>query len=804
MTVISVKVGAATTSTAVVVTEVTSVSAVRVAVATNPGLVDAIYHGPVTPATQGAHFVAKVDITGLNAETRYYYQVEHAAVLNTTFPGQFITNPTPNTPASFTVWMGGDGGLSPASPGIGAVLASNRMTNHPIYETIRGRAVDNDWLFGFHMGDEHYYDLTSGSHGIVGGPSLANYRRAKSDVQLQTNQHALNRSVPMISMWDDHDFLGNDLSAVADPVAAARCAQVYREREPHYPLETSEGVYFSHQVGRVLFVVLDSRYYASANADPNDANKTMLGTAQKAWMLSTLAATSAKFIVVVGSRQWTRTDGIDTWASFPGERQELADLFTGLGLADRMCMVYADRHAVKLMATQPWGGFPVMLAAPFDADGGSPEYDYPDGLPDDPGSSHSQYGTLAFDDDGERIVATMTIWRGLVELASQTITVETPAAPVVPSRSILQALTAGSHQIAIEARVVTTYQDGDDPDGTEIPVLTGGVVLDGTADIYGTLTLTTDGDGMWPQRASDLLSPFGNEIFVRRGVYADSTIVWVPLGYYRIQDPDQPDAPDGPITITGLDRMAGLIDARLLAPRQYAATQTVRFVFDDLVREIYPDATILFDDTMIEFSALGRAVASEDSRYEMLREIADAYGKIMYWDTSGVLRVESAPDPAEPVWNFMAGRRDGVLLGVSRALSRDGVYNAVVASGEGTAGDIPPVRGVAFDDNPASPTYFFGRFNQVPRFYTSPLIVSTVQAVDAARAMLSRNLGFPYNVAFTISPNPAVRPFDPVKIMLRDGEVNDHVVEAITIPLDAAIAMTGRTRQKTIIAIGST
>jgi len=804
MAVINVKVGAATQSAVTVVTEVSSAAVVRVAVATNPALTGATYYGPVTPATQGAHFVAVVPISDLNASTRYYYQVEHNAILNTTFPGEFITNPVANTPASFTVWMGGDSGLTPASPGIGAVLASNRISNHPISETIRSRAVTEDWLFGIHLGDEHYYDLQSGLHGIVGGPSLANYRRAKSDVQLQTNQHRLNRSCPMISMYDDHDFLANDLSGVADPVAAARFAQVYREREPHYPLETTDGVYFSHLVGRILFVVLDSRYYASNNSDPNDANKTMLGTAQKTWLLLTLATTNAKFVVIVGSRQWTRTGGDDTWAAFPAERQELANLFTGLGITDRMCMVAADRHAVKLLATQPWGGFPYMLAAPFDADGVAPEYDYPDGLPDDPGNSHSQYGTLAFDDDGERIVVTMSIWRGLVELGSQQITVETPAPPVVPSRSIMHALTSGSHQIALEARVVTDYQDGDDPTGTDIPIITGSVVLDGTADIYGTMSLETDGDGMWPQRAADLLSPYGNEIFVRRGVYADSTIVWVPLGYYRIQEGNQPDTPAGPITITGLDRMAGLIDARLLAPRQYLATHTVRFVFDDLVKEIYPAASIRFDDPLMEFSALGRSIESEDSRYDLLREIATSFGKVMFWDTSGVLRVESAPDPSEPVWNFMAGRRDGVLLEASRSVSRDGVYNAVVATGEGAGGDVDPVRGVVWDDNVYSPTYFFGRFNQVPKYYSSPMIVSQVQAVAAARAMLQRNLGFPYNVSFQISPNPAVRPFDPIKIMFEDGEVNTHVVESITIPLTSDAAMNGTTREQTQISIGGT
>lgn len=800
MAVISAQVGATTQNSAVVVTEVDSGADVRLAVSTDPGLAEPVFYGPVTPQTQGTHFVAKVTATDLNPLTRYFYRVEHDGTVDTVFPGEVRTHPVPNTPASFTVGAGACAGSSPEQPGVGAVLDSTRMSNHTVFETARSRAVAEDWLAFFHLGDEHYYDLLSGA--IPGGTSLANYRRAKSDVLLQPNQHGLYRSITTVKIADDHDFLDNNTSGSADPAGAANWAQAEREREPHYPLETTEGVYFSHLIGRVLFVVLDSRFYASPNSDPDDENKTMLGADQKTWLRSTLAGTAAKFIVVVMSRQWTRSTGDDTWASFTTERDELADMFTGLGVADRMCMVWGDRHAIKLMDTQPFGGFPCIVAASFDSAFGTPTTDYPDGEPDEPG--RNQYGTLSFDDDGQRIVVTMSTWRGVVQHDTLSFTVQTPSLAVIPSQTVMQSLSSGSHRMAVEARVVPDYHDGDDPPGTEIPILAGGVVLDSTADIHGSLALVTDGDGTWPQRASSLLSPFGNEIFVRRGIHINGQTLWIPLGYYRIQDPDQADAPDGPITITGLDRMAGLIDARLLAPRQYMSNRTVHTVFDELVREIYPAATILFDDSAVEFAELGRTIESEDSRYELLREVATSFGKIMYWDTSGVLRVETAPDAEQPRWSFIAGRRNGVLISASRSLSREGVYNAVVVTGEGASGETDPVRAVAFDNNATSPTYFFGRFGQVPRFYSSPLITNQAQAINAARSLLRRNMGFPYNVAFTISPNPAVRPWDPIQVMFGDGKREVHVVETISIPLEAAVAMVGATREQTRVVIGET
>lgn len=806
MTVISVREGAADQAGFTVVTEVSSASNVRLAVATNPALTGAIYFGPVAPTaytSYGTKYIAKISATGLQADTTYYHGVEHGGVPDGVHRGTIETSPVANTPASFRVGMIGDAGLDPESPGVGAILAPDRMSNHSSFSIVAQRAVDERWKMLVHMGDEDYYDLSTDNHGIVGGASVENFRRSYSDVGLQPNQELMGRSVNLVKIVDDHDFLGNDSAGTSNPAGRDAWAQVYREREPHYPLVESGAAYHSKLMGRTLFMFFDSRYHASSNFAPDDGSKTMLGEAQKLWILTTLATTSAEFLVVVASRQWTRTFGEDTWSVFTTERQELIDLFDGLNWLGRMCMVYADRHAFHLQkADHPFGGFPILTAAPMDASGGGPMSDYPDGIPDDPGESHSQYGTVDIEDTGDAITVTLTGWRGLSQLDSHTFTVFTPGPVVIPSRETMQALTSGSHVVAFEARVLETYQEGDDPVGTEIPILGGEVTLDGTADIYGNVSLSTDGRNTWPQRATDLLAPFGNEVFVRRGVHTDGQTAWVPLGYYRMQTPTQGEAPDGPIEITGMDRMSGIIIARLLSPRSFSSNRTVHSVFDELVHEVYPEATILFDDPAVEFAQLGRLIESEESRYDLLKEVVDSFGRIMYWDTSGQLRIETAPDPQVPLWHFAAGRRNGVLIQASRTLSSEGVSNCIVVTGEGASDEIEPVYAVVIDNNPNSPTYFYGRFGPVPEFYSSPLITTYEQAIGAGRLMLQRNLGFPYNVDFTISPNPAIRPWDPTRIIYKDGKREIHVVETIRIPLDSTTAMAGTTKEQTLTAIG--
>lgn len=359
----------------------------------------------------------------------------------------------------------------------------------------------------------------------------------------------------------------------------------------------------------------------------------------------------------------------------------------------------------------------------------------------------------------------------------------------------------GSHRALYRATVCTSWQTGTTPTGTRIPILGGDVVVDGTADVRSTLDLTTDGIGMWPTRADSLLTPYGNEIYVERGIeYTDSLVEYVGLGYFRIQDPEQDEAPRGPIRLTGRDRMAGIVDGRLLSPQQFAATASLGFIVSTLVQQVYPAATIEWDDAT-NAQVITRSLIADDDRFTFLDDLIKAQGKIWYWDYRGVLVVKTAPNPATPVFEVSAGE-GGVLLTLGRKLTRDRVYNAVVASGEATD-TFPPVRAVAYDNNPNSPTYFSGRFGPVPRFFTSPFLFTPAQARSAAEAELRRGLGLPYTVDLKAAPNPALEPWDPLAVRAGAGErLETHVLEQLTIPLSDGDAMTASTREQTLILVG--
>jgi hypothetical protein len=360
-----------------------------------------------------------------------------------------------------------------------------------------------------------------------------------------------------------------------------------------------------------------------------------------------------------------------------------------------------------------------------------------------------------------------------------------------PTSARFLATVRGSHRMVARARLCTPGQVGTNPTGVEIPILSGDVQLDATAEVRATLGMTTAWP--WPSSSADLFTPYGTEVFVERGVvYGDGTREWVSQGYFRLQKQEQNYAPDGPVALTGSDRMAAIIKAKLLAPFQFDASTPVSVVFSNLVGEVYPGAVIVYD-----FPAAATLFTTshivEESRYEFLRDIAQSLGKVMYWGYDGRLYVVSVPNPTVPVFDVTHGA-GGVLTELRRSLSDDGVHNAVVATGE-QPGEAPPVRGIAYDLDPTSPTRWGGPFGPAPRFYSSSFLTTDDQCRTAAAAMLAREKGLPYQVDFAAVPNPALEPLDAVRVSYSDAQRAEvHVLDRLAVPLLPDVAMTAATR----------
>ena len=386
----------------------TAATSVRLGVSTTVGFTSPTWFGPVAPAAG----VAKIAATGLAANTPYWWRVEEDSTVDTTNTGQCRTFPTPGTAHTFTIAAASCAGIGATNPGPAADTSDS-----PVFDSIRTAAP----LFFAHLGDMHYRDIG------VNDPDL--YRTAIDDVMACQRQHDLYRNVPIVYTWDDHDYGANNSNA-SSPSRAAAC-QVYRERFPHHTLPDGAGggIWRSFVVGRTLVIVSDCRSYR--------ATGTMLGTAQKAWITSTLTANATcKALIWVQSVPWIivpeQANSQDTWAQYVDERDELYETVFA-GWLDRMVTVHGDNHAMSMDSGShnQWGGFPVYMFAALDCSQihrGGP-YTYGPVL----GGNH--WGTVTITDNGgDDVTVTGTGYVGSSVWAQHTSwgpPSETPIAPGV-------------------------------------------------------------------------------------------------------------------------------------------------------------------------------------------------------------------------------------------------------------------------------------------------------------------------------------------------------------------------------------
>lgn len=358
---------------------------------------------PAPTRREPAREVLSFAATSLVPATRYHYRygTPEAGWLT----GQFTT--FGEGPYSFSVAFSAcAGGTFPFGTGL---LSS--VSNARVFEAIERLAP----TFFLHTGDFHYRNI---------GPRCApdcddDVRRAYDAVLTQPRQASLYRQVPIVYMWDDHDYGPNDSDRTSPSRDEAR--RNYLAHVPHYPLvgdgAAARGpIQQAFDVGRVRFLVTDTR----SERDPWDGRPTptglsMLGAAQRDWLLRELErSTDAALVVWVNTVPWItkaseRPDRVagDGWGPYRDERREIANAIARLGLDRRLVMLSGDAHMVAIddgtnsnYSDDPTTrGFPVVHAAPLDRRTSYKGGDYSHG----DSRQNGQFAVMTVDDDGETL-----------------------------------------------------------------------------------------------------------------------------------------------------------------------------------------------------------------------------------------------------------------------------------------------------------------------------------------------------------------------------------------------------------------
>jgi hypothetical protein len=178
-----------------------------------------------------------------------------------------------------------------------------------------------------------------------------------------------------------------------------------------------------------------------------------------------------------------------------------------------------------------------------------------------------------------------------------------------------------------------------------------------------------------------------------------------------------------------------------------------------------------------------------------LVDLCASLGVELLTDPMGAFIIQDIPSPTDPPVATVTAGPGGTLVSARRSMSRDQVYNGIVARGQSTGSGAAPTSQLVVDSDPTSPTYWYGKFGQIVGFYDSSLLVDDAQCNNAALAMLQNNLGVPRALNYTTAVNPAFEPGDVVAVVDPDtGVTEQHLMDSLTIPLDAAGVMTAQTR----------
>ena len=346
---------------------------------------------------------------------------------------------------------------------------------------------------------------------------------------------------------------------------------------------------------------------------------------------------------------------------------------------------------------------------------------------------------------------------------------------------------ATSHRVATYADVLV----GDTVIEQGIPISGGSVSFDAQAKTRGKCTITVPDPAYAPLLVTDRLSVGGTELQVYRTV--DDTEF--SLGVFRIDDAQVTD--DGSqlsTTVTAYDRSRTVSRARLETAKVLTSGTNYITAITDLVAEAIPHVEVISTPTTRTTPLL--VLDAQSDRWEICLRLAEAIGFVCYFDQFGRLNLTPEPTPNGPPTATISDGTGGVLVSAGLRWSVDGVYNAVIATGDGPNG---PVFGAAYDLDPTSVTFWEGPFGKVPRFYASELLGSDAQAAEAAQGILSRVIGIPRSVTFSMVPDPSLFPGRVVRIERETlGVVENHLLDQVSIPLSVEAAATAATRTQTV------
>jgi Domain of unknown function (DUF5047) len=331
-------------------------------------------------------------------------------------------------------------------------------------------------------------------------------------------------------------------------------------------------------------------------------------------------------------------------------------------------------------------------------------------------------------------------------------------------------------------------------------VTVGSVTADRTAAYRRTCQITCfDPDGTLINSAtgtsSALLTPFGSGSIIRpySGIrYSDGTTEVYPLGVFNISQVNivesNPTTEAGlTISMTGYDPSRRIDRNKFTSTYVIAAGTLITTAIQTLVNRTLPGTQFSTTTSGLTLPyPLTYAVG--DSPWAAIGDLSASVGCETYFDVNGVCVTCPPADLgalSSPVMSYIPGQHCS-MTDITSTYTDDPGYNGVIVIGASPATGQAAVQGVAWDTNPASPTYYLGDYGQVPQIVNDTNITTAAGALASATSLLNSQLGFVKQLSTTnMGPgNPALDVDDVVEIVAPKAAVNGvAIIDAVTVPM---------------------
>ncbi|MBB4080829.1 alkaline phosphatase D [Lewinella aquimaris] len=338
-------------------------------VATDPQLENIVREGTYT-TSDDRDYTVKVDVDGLTEGTTYYYGFR--ALDRNSLTGRTKTTPTADAADHLK---------------FGVVSCSNYQAGY--FNAYARLAERNDLDAVIHLGD-YIYEYANFVYGnsevwnertvapdreIV---SLFDYRTRYGTYRLDADLRRLHQQHPIIAVWDDHESANDSYADGASNHQGGgegsweerkdRSRQAYFEWMPIRDTG-NRSIYRKVSYGNIAdLIMLDTRLEGRDQQilDVTDpalyaADRTILGSTQKAWLRDQLMNSSARW-KLVGSQvmfsefnvgwsgplvgqtyEFVESGFLDIWDGYPAERRQLTDFITGEAI-DNVVLLTGDFH----------------------------------------------------------------------------------------------------------------------------------------------------------------------------------------------------------------------------------------------------------------------------------------------------------------------------------------------------------------------------------------------------------------------------------------------------------------------------